>query len=235
MRNLSKKVLLLVIILTFIFTLVGCSRKKYTEGIFIYYRLDDGGVDIVGLTPGGQELETIIFPTSIDDAKYVNIGDTIGEFMYWPSITSDSLKIAIIGNVNMVGREALYDIDTLERVIVNSCNVVRIQSNFCKIKIIVPFDLYDNYIETYKGNFISGFVKSRVCFYYNYKDSPNNDLYWTSYDNEGEMITKPTDPKLDRYEFKGWYLDKECTQQFDFIDEQNKSIIETKLYAKWEG
>ena len=44
-------------------------------------------------------------------------------------------------------------------------------------------------------------------------------------------VTKPTDPTRTGYEFKGWFKEKACTNEWDFT----KAITENRtLYAKWE-
>ncbi len=48
---------------------------------------------------------------------------------------------------------------------------------------------------------------------------------------EGQKLTKPTDPTREGYNFIGWYSDEGLTEEFDF----NTEIIENiTLYAKWE-
>jgi uncharacterized repeat protein (TIGR02543 family) len=47
----------------------------------------------------------------------------------------------------------------------------------------------------------------------------------------GTLISKPADPVKDGYTFGGWYMDKECTDAWDFVSHDVKS--DTTLYAKW--
>lgn len=47
---------------------------------------------------------------------------------------------------------------------------------------------------------------------------------------EGEKVSKPTDPTRDGYTFGGWYTDSACTQAYDFNTEVSGNIT---LYAKW--
>ena len=43
-------------------------------------------------------------------------------------------------------------------------------------------------------------------------------------------VARPTDPTKDNYEFAGWYLDPELTNEFSFNDKISENIT---LYAKW--
>ncbi len=43
-------------------------------------------------------------------------------------------------------------------------------------------------------------------------------------------VTKPKNPTLSGYIFDGWFVDEECTEQFDFV---TKVVNDITLYAKW--
>lgn len=48
----------------------------------------------------------------------------------------------------------------------------------------------------------------------------------------GEKATKPTDPTKNGNTFKGWFMETECVNEFDFDTAITKDIT---LYAKWES
>lgn len=48
--------------------------------------------------------------------------------------------------------------------------------------------------------------------------------------NKGEKVSKPSNPKKDGYSFAGWYLDKKCTEKYNFSTKVENDIT---LYAKW--
>lgn len=48
---------------------------------------------------------------------------------------------------------------------------------------------------------------------------------------EGQKLTKPTDPIREGYKFIGWYSDEDLTEEFDFNTPITENIT---LYAKWE-
>lgn len=47
----------------------------------------------------------------------------------------------------------------------------------------------------------------------------------------GDIITLPDEPKKPGYTFAGWYVDPECTQEFNI---QTPIVSDMTLYAKWE-
>ena len=58
----------------------------------------------------------------------------------------------------------------------------------------------------------------------------NGNIYSVGTVDEGDKITKPSDPKNEGKIFGGWYTDEECTQPYDF----NAAVSgDVRLYAKW--
>ena len=60
----------------------------------------------------------------------------------------------------------------------------------------------------------------------------------------GKLTKPPYDPKRVGYEFRGWYKDSKCEEEWDFekdiveihFDEEGNRIYEEFcLYAKWYG
>ena len=49
--------------------------------------------------------------------------------------------------------------------------------------------------------------------------------------NEGDKVSKPTDPTREYYTFEGWYSDSDLTQEYDFNTPVTSDI---SIYAKWE-
>lgn len=66
----------------------------------------------------------------------------------------------------------------------------------------------------------------QVTFNYGYDDKVE-----TAEVNEGEKIKEPAKPTRDGYEFKGWYVDQDFSQVYDFDKEVTSKI---ELFAKWE-
>ena len=64
-----------------------------------------------------------------------------------------------------------------------------------------------------------------------YFNSMDGSDYIVKYVDFATRVTKPIDPVRDGYSFSGWYVDKACTEKFDFTNIIIQSIM---LYAKWE-
>ncbi|MCM1556198.1 MAG: InlB B-repeat-containing protein [Anaeroplasma bactoclasticum] len=69
-------------------------------------------------------------------------------------------------------------------------------------------------------------VYHQVCFQY-----VDGTLYLEQQVEQGNMISPPVEPKLEGYQFKGWYKDKSCLELFDFSSFIRENLI---LYGAWE-
>ncbi len=49
--------------------------------------------------------------------------------------------------------------------------------------------------------------------------------------NEGDKVSKPTDPVREYYTFEGWYSDSDLTEEYDFASPVTSDLT---LYADWE-
>ncbi len=100
-------------------------------------------------------------------------------------------------------------------------------------------------IETNNGVYQANVTAANTSYYFNYADSPNEDLFFINDFERGGLIEPtPYEPQRKGYRFAGWYHEPECVNAWDFerdrlpvaeYDEAgNLKFIETKLYAKWE-
>ena len=85
-------------------------------------------------------------------------------------------------------------------------------------------------------------IMHRVDFFNNYlrqdfvlsngtKGKGNNLLYKTVEVENGTFISKPDDPYRKNYEFKGWFKEKECENEWNFTSDM--VLGNTRLFAKW--
>lgn len=231
----------LITLVTLICLLVGCDPFEYTHDIFKVLRRNSAA-EIVGLTEEGQKREIVVFPSKIPGFDNVNIGNA-GYFKM--TIESENLKVAIIEHVNMICGGVFQHITKGVEgnkviIVLNSLYQIKFESEFIAggdNRIVVPFEIFDDYYDSDFGfypEYKDNYEESRVSFYYNFENSPNDNLYRISYDEELEMITRPDDPKRRGYDFVGWYLETEGTSVFDFLSDSNKDVTNTKLYAKWK-
>lgn len=236
-----KRFTLLFSILLFMVGITSCNTS-YTEYGFFEVKIRGDEVDIYGITEEGEQQEMLIFPSEIDGRTIINIGYS---FTIKYSLNSTNLHVAVINKTNRIYDNAFVNLTRSSApnilvMIFNSLTKIELPYNLIGgrgARIVIPFEVFDEYNNSDNGNYVQlrdYFEKSRVSFYYNYEGSPNDDLYWTSYDKEEEMITKPTDPTRDDYQFKGWYYEKEGTTEFNFEDGNTISITDVALYAKWE-
>ena len=71
-----------------------------------------------------------------------------------------------------------------------------------------------------------------VTYEVNFVDSDNPSLTYNSQTVESKGLVEVVIPEKTGYVFKGWYIDKECKDAFDYATQ----ITENKtLYAKWEA
>lgn len=81
-----------------------------------------------------------------------------------------------------------------------------------------------------------------VDFFYNYLRQDfalsngfagvgNNIIYESVQVPVNSLVTKPEDPKRTNYEFKGWYKEEACENEWDFAVE--KVTNDTRLFARW--
>lgn len=95
------------------------------------------------------------------------------------------------------------------------------------------------------GNKRFCYAKCNVVFYFNYKDSSNDNVFFVDHlDYGGTIKSAPYSPIRVGYEFTGWFKEAECVNKWKFdtdtlptvdIDENGNvtEFIETKLYAGW--
>lgn len=230
----------LIILVSLFFLLVGCSPFEFTYDIFRVLK-KGSTAEIVDLTTEGQEREVVVFPAKIPGYEFVNLG-TASYFKM--SIESQNIKVAFIEHVNMICGTVFLamtrgEIGNQVIIVLNSLYLIKFEGAFIAggdNRMVIPFEVFDEYYNKNSGlyrDYRENYEMSRVSFYYNYIDSPNDGLYRISYDKDLEMISKPEDPIRSGYEFQGWYLETENSNEFDFTSESNRTLSYTILYAKW--
>lgn len=186
--------------------------------------------------------EIIFFPESIGGIeKQINIGMHEGLIRDKSKLlNSDKAKVVYINgeNTNIIYTAFRY-FPNLETVVINNVENYDILNSYFyssylkgNYEIIVPHEMQLNDSKI-AHQLLREVKKSRVSYYYNYEDSPNNGLYIIGIEKEGDMIFKPNDPAREGYIFSGWFTEKECINEFDFGNEDNKNLNNLQLFAKW--
>ena len=90
----------------------------------------------------------------------------------------------------------------------------------------------DGYV--YKQDVVNSFMEENYGVFID-TSNYNGGYYWVDYLNVGDkIITIPSDPEREGYSFKGWYVDSECTNLFNF-DSYVKDETPLVLYAGWDN
>ncbi|MBQ9124214.1 MAG: InlB B-repeat-containing protein [Acholeplasmatales bacterium] len=95
---------------------------------------------------------------------------------------------------------------------------------------------YDSFCEIYDDKWHQSIHKANVIYHLN-NDSFEDNVYYLDYYNDNELITYiPPIPNRDGFTFKGWYMEEECINEWDFENSKpsfNTSDYKLVLYSKW--
>ena len=99
-----------------------------------------------------------------------------------------------------------------------ACNAKSVAA-YSPVQPIYHVDFFDNYLR-------EDFVLSNGT-----KGKGNNLLYRTVEVGSGDLVSKPDDPYRKNYEFKGWFKETNCENEWNFTSDKVTSNL--RLYAKW--
>ena len=84
---------------------------------------------------------------------------------------------------------------------------------------------------------------ANISYFFNYERNPNEGYFFVDLLEEtGKLTPPPYNPHREGYTFEGWYKDAECTEAWDFANDEvtiffnevgNRVYEEIGLYAKW--
>ena len=247
-----KNVLSRIFISSLPFLMCGClfysDREPtiYENGFFKYIHLGDNSgsqnlndrsLVIVGFTDLGQEQETLDIPRKIDGYEVKRIGLKDSDFYHlsnrqiYPSQTLK--KIYVEDNIEYIEEFMGSNVE----IFLNSPKKF-LKKFECNCKNIYLYkELFEElgYPELYSDPNVSRlYLPANVNFLINLPTSSENDLYRIDNISTGERIKQPVDPKIEGYDFKGWYTSPECLDKFNFetiptLSEQDGIV----LYAGW--
>jgi hypothetical protein len=240
----------------------GCNKGGVKETAFFRYQiLNNGRLEIIGLTEQGAQEKVLTVPSEIEGIPVYRCAKStfLGNPGNWES---DALeKVFFPENISVVGGifSGCYKLTTVCIVkfsLEDKAGNMSISHN-CggeRIKCYVRSSVYKNGFGP--SNSLS---PANVSYQYNYEDAENHGVYWIDNVPYGETIDYiPVDPVREGFVFGGWYKEAACVNKWDYdsdrlpeeeiieeeepaedgetVEEEKKAFfLETKLYAKWTG
>lgn len=261
----------IILLLLSSFILTSCSNEvkwwlgqKEKDGLI--YLVQAGGTIVIRFTSDLQEEEIIYIPPFLatywsGEPMPVVIG---GSIWLGANIQSDTARMLYLtGNQTSFADRWHANIRNLEMVAFNTLNPTYFAYTFPNTTVhdVIEYGYFDLYShESYDSVVLHydtiwnhnygpqdwdppvSILTSRVSYYYNYEDSPNEGLYRIGLEYEvGMDLTPPDDPTrikkknifvTDYYSFVGWSSDATTFIPYDF--ENSEDEIDVQLYAHWE-
>ena len=257
MKKVCNKLLQVLFICLILLVVSGCQYDPYkdkvnvvveTDYFYVQLVIKDGqklmGEDaapyalILELTDLGKEQEIIVIPEYIEGLVVKQIGR-----YSWPivwGLESENLKkVYITTTVNYIERAAFSKCTNLEEVVMLSVPMVKgasfnLWSTGEKAKLIFSDPLQDNTIIVRPSPTSGGkMIPVNFVFHYHYFNAPNSGYYWFDYITGSNLYILPNNPEREGYTFKGWYIDEECSIEWDEVLPISETEI-LELYALWE-
>lgn len=248
----------IAILLTISFSLVlsGCDGRFEKDGL-IYKIGNDRRTYIVDISDELRDDELVYIPPVLrfhENGEPMEIILSSGPWLGGP-ISSNALRILYVTGGKTGFEDGWYDnIDNLEMVVFNTLSPTYfprfdpyttildiIQYYFL---ILYSHESYSSVVQYYDSKWDAeieqqdweppvGIRKSRISFYFNYEDSPNEGLYRIGMEYEiGIDLTPPEDPTREGYQFIGWSSDAMTFIPYDFATSEYD--VDVQLYAHWE-
>ena len=86
-------------------------------------------------------------------------------------------------------------------------------------------------LRTFQVDFYNNYLREEFTLSNGTKGRGNNLLYKSVEAFEYQPLDKPEDPSRARYEFQGWYKEKECQNEWNFTSDLVTGNM--RLFAKW--
>ncbi len=235
MRRIFKKMIpmvaLLILCTIALACMSGCTgeyadnlNKIFETEYFRCISYDNQHVTILALTELGQkQTDYLIIPKEINGMEVTTLGGKIkGSGGYGIvdrkryRFCSSAKKIFFEGR-NYILEDCQFDEDTI------------ILSQFYESKFIKKLSIAGHTICSYKNEQFDRFLLADIVYYLNYKEA--DDVYCIDSTNT-EGWDCPPEPFRESYIFAGWYLEKECRNEFFkdvFVSKKDLKC----LHAKW--
>ena len=86
-------------------------------------------------------------------------------------------------------------------------------------------------LKTFRVDFYNNYLREEFTLSNGTKGRGNNLLYKSVEATNLQPLEKPEDPTRARYEFQGWFKEKECENEWNFSDDLVTNNM--RLFAKW--
>lgn len=219
---------------------VSCSvdsrggHEIFTDKYFEYY-IQDGEVEICGLTQLGYEQSTLVIPAYLGGYPVTRFGG-YREFM-WDDINPENLTkiIFLSNNTYYSGMNTYNGPYRILKVILSDFDINNISNRYMsgETQFYTHADLCDELNELIEIPETGAEVlPTNVSFMYNFNGAPNEGYFMLDHVEEGQKLFCPYEPMRSGHSFIGWSLDPQSDTVVDIssVNVLNEEII---LYANW--
>ena len=249
MKKASTKLLQVLIVCFLFLVMSGCRYDPYKDKVNVVVETDYFYVQlmikdvtepcalILELTDLGKEQEIIVIPEYLEGLPVRWIGRDLWPSIRWGFESENLKKVYVPATVNYIERAAFIKCINLEEFVVLSVplgpgNLPNLWSTGGQATIIYSYPLMENrLIAAQKSVGIT--IPVNLVFYYNYTDAPNSGIYWFDFITGSNLYILPDDPIKEDSTFTGWYIDEECSIEWDEVLPSSEAEI-LELYAGWE-
>jgi len=253
MKKASTKLLQVLIVCFLLLLMSGCQYRydPYKDKVNVVVETDYFYVQLVTdvkepyepwacileLTDLGKEQEILVIPDYVEGLPVTGIGRQEFGTFGWRFISDNLKKVYVPITVTSILEAAFLDCTNLEELVMLSVPYIPgtstdLWSTGGQAKLIYSNPLQENrLIAVLKPENIT--LPVNLIFHYNYTDAPNSGYYWFDYITGSNLYILPDDPIKDDSVFTGWYIDEECSIEWDEVLPSSEAEI-LELYAGWE-
>ncbi len=200
----------------------------------------DDFIAIRGLTEFGVGKEKIVVPEKIKDKPVILLGIKTKYFTETISENADYKKIYLPKTLLAV-RHPAVDLDGRKIILYGDGKTIDEKNRkalFDSVSSAKDLKFYvDENLEVEYESLCEGKFRTDQILPANLTFMVDDSVYWIDDYENGEKIEFPQNPQKDGYEFKGWYKEKECLNEWKRTKDtyQKPSDLKSlKLYARFE-
>ena len=248
MKKASTKLLQVLIVCFLLLVMSGCRYDPYKDKVNVVVETDYFYVQlmikdvtepcalILELTDLGKEQEIIVIPEYLEGLPVRWIGRDLWPSIRWGFESENLKKVYVPATVNYIQESAFSECTNLEEFVMLSVpinsDMPDLWSRGGQATIILSNPLQENrLIAVLKPENIT--LPVNLIFHYNYTDAPNSGIHWFDFITGSNLYVLPGDPIKEDSIFTGWYIDEECSTEWDEVLPLSETEI-LELYAGWE-